>query len=186
MDDNYSLSTYNQATHSVTFYGRVLGTLNAAGIYTPSLQGIGEGGAERQFRYTITKFRGQNRIDQLPDGLLLTDEHFRAAFQQQVLYFYDASETYLVPDVRWNALSDTAALATWLMSQLVAGSRPELQNEVSTDTLPTQADAQNLTVHLGSPTKIEIPGSSLLARQCATASPPRSATRCASRSPNTR
>lgn len=161
--DDYSISTYDATTRSVTVYGHVLGTLNAAGIYTPSLLGIGEGGPRRQFRYVLAKVAGQNRIDQLPNGLLLSDEQFRTAFQQQVLYFYDASETYLVPDVRWNALSDTAALATWLLSQLVAGSRPELQNEVSTDTLPTQADARNLTVHLGSPTKIEIPGSSLLA-----------------------
>jgi hypothetical protein len=161
--DDYSVSTYVAKTRSVTVYGRVLGTLNAAGIYTPSLQGVGDGGPTRQFRYTLAKSAGQNRIDQLPNGLLLSDEQFRATFQQQVLYFYDAAETYLVPDVRWNALSDRAELATWLLSQLVAGSRPELQNAVSTDTLPTQADARNLTVHLGLPTKIEIPGSSLLA-----------------------
>ncbi|MFN2560967.1 MAG: LpqB family beta-propeller domain-containing protein [Jatrophihabitans sp.] len=161
--DDYSVSTYDATTRSVTVFGRVLGTLNAAGVYTPSLQGIGEGGPRRQFRYTLTKAAGQNRIDQLPNGLLLSDQQFRATFQQQVLYFYDASETYLVPDLRWSALGDRGELASWLLTQLVTGARPELQNAVNTDTLPTQADARNLTVHLGSPTRIEIPGSSLLA-----------------------
>jgi hypothetical protein len=161
--DDYSVSTYDAKTHSVTVFGQVLGTLNAAGVYTPSLLGIGEGGPTRQFRYTIADSAGQNRIDQLPNGLLLSNHQFSTTFQQQVLYFYDASETYLVPDLRWSALSDTAELATWLLTQLVTGARPELQNAVSTDILPTQADARNLTVHLGSPTRVEIPGSSLLA-----------------------
>lgn len=161
--DDYSVGTYDARTHTVTVYGQVLGTLSSTGVYTPSLLGIGEGGPKRLFRYTIVKAGGQNRIDQLPNGLLLSNHQFSTTFQQQVLYFYDASETYLVPDLRWSALSDTAELATWLLTQLAAPVPPELQNAVSTDILPTQADARNLTVHLGSPTKIEIPGSSLLA-----------------------
>ena len=56
--DDYSVGTYDAKTHSVTVYGQVLGTLNAAGIYTPSLLNIGEGGPRRQFRYTLSEDAG--------------------------------------------------------------------------------------------------------------------------------
>jgi lipoprotein LpqB-like beta-propeller protein len=160
--DDFSVDTYHPSTHTVTVFGRRLGTLNAAGIYTPSLQGIGEGGSKVPFQFTISRAAGQNRIDQLPNGLLLTDQQFRDTFQQRVLYFYDVAEDFLVPDLRWSAIGDRTQLATWLLTQLATGPRPELQNAVSTDTLPAQADARHLTVTLGTPTRIEIPGSSQL------------------------
>jgi hypothetical protein len=46
---------------------------------------------------------------------------------------------------------------------MVNGPRPELQNAVNTDTLPAQTEASRITVTLGTPTKVEIPGSSQLA-----------------------
>jgi hypothetical protein len=49
------------------------------------------------------------------------------------------------------------------MTQLVTGPGTDLQNSVATDTLPAQADPQHVTVNLGSPTTVEIPGSSQLA-----------------------
>jgi hypothetical protein len=157
-----SVDIYNEAKHTLTVYGRVLGTLNAEGIYTPLLQAEGQGGERQPFQFTLTRVDGQFRIDQLHNGLLLTQQQFQTTFQQHVLYFYDVAEQYLVPDLRWNALDDRTQIATWLLTQLISGPRPELQNTVSTDTLPAQADPRHVTVKLGNPTEIEIPGSSQL------------------------
>jgi hypothetical protein len=159
---DYSVSTYNAAKHTVTVFGRVLGTLNAAGIYTPSLQADGGGGDKVPFVFDMSTFNGENRIAKLHPGLLLSDQQFRDTYQQRVLYFYDVSENSLVPDLRWSALDDRAQLADWLLGQLVSGPRPELQNTVNNDTFPAQADARHITVTLGAPTMIEIPGSSQL------------------------
>ncbi len=158
--NDYSVSTYNPSNRTVVVYGRVLGTLSVDGIYTPSLLGDGEGGEKQSFVFTLAKAGGQSRISRLHTGLLLSDDQFRDTYRQQVLYFYDIAEDSLVPDVRWSALDDRTQLAKWLLTQIVNGPRPELQNALTTDTMPAKADARQITVQLGSPTVIEIPGSS--------------------------
>jgi hypothetical protein len=161
-----SIGTYDAAKRTLRVQGRILGTLNADGIYTPSLQADGQGGPLVPFDFHLTKVGGQYRIDVPPrNGLLLREGQFQETYKQHVLYFFAVAENYLVPDLRWSALTDRTQLASWLLSRLVSpnGPRPELQNTVSTDTLPAQADARNLTVRVGSSTRIEIPGSSRLA-----------------------
>jgi hypothetical protein len=160
--NDYSISTYNTRRHTVTIYARELGTLSANGIYTPSLQGTGAGGEKQPFVMSLTEVAGQWRIAKVNTGLLLTDDQFRDTYRQQALYFYDVTEDTLVPDVRWSALDDRAQLADWLLTWLVDGPRPELQNAISTDTFPPQSDPHQITVQLGTPTLIEIPGSSQL------------------------
>jgi hypothetical protein len=156
-----TLGTYDAKKGTLTVTGRVEGTLSAAGTYTPL---IGSGGAKVPFVYRVTKVSGEYRIDPQRNGLLITDAQFKESYQEHVLYFYDLSERYLVPDVRWNSLPPTERqpIATLLASELVNGPRPELQNVVTTSTLPAQADARGVTVKLGSPTEVEIPGSSQL------------------------
>ena len=154
--------TVSLARHgTVTVFGRVLGTLNSNGVYTPSLQGDGQGGDPQPFVFHLVKVDGQWRIDQLPAGLLLTSEQFRETYRQQVLYFYDQSGESLIPDLRWSALDDRAAWAKWLVEQLADGPRPDLNNAVSTDTMPPNI-ATAIGVTLGTPTQIAIPGSSQL------------------------
>jgi Lipoprotein LpqB beta-propeller domain len=157
-----SVSTYDAAKRTVTVFGKEVGTVNASGIYTPSLLGEGDGGTRVPFQFTLTKVAGQYRVDQLRPGLLLTDDQFRSGYAQRVLYFYDDAEDHLVPDPRYSPLDDPAQVADWLLTQLVNGPRPDLENTVRTDTLPAQADAQHTTIDLGTPTVIEIPGSSQL------------------------
>ena len=158
-----TIGTYDAHTKTVTVLGRVLGTLDANGIYTPSLQSVGSGGDKIPFVFRMTQLRnGQYRIAKLRAGLLLTDSQFRSTYQQHVLYFYDVADQALIPDLRWSPLEDKAQLAQWLISQLVAGPRTSLQNAVSLDTLPAGTDVRQITVTLGNPTTIEIPGSSQL------------------------
>lgn len=160
--DDYSVSTYNRRKQTVVVYGRVLGTLDADGIYTPSLLGAGGGGQQQPFVFHLVHLTQGFRIDRLPAGLLLSDTQFRDTYRQQVLYFYDSTERSLVPDVRWSPLDDRQLLAEWLLKQLVVGPRPDLDNAVTVDTVPASVDPAQITVRLGNPTFIEIPGSSQL------------------------
>lgn len=155
-----SIGTYDAQKHQLMVYGRVLGTVNAEGVYTPSLTGSGNGGEKKPFVFGVELSAGQYRISALSNGLLLTADEFRSSYQQRVLYFYDAAERYLVPDVRYSALVDQAELADWLLGQLVNGPRQELQSVVSTDTLPAQA--RRVSVNLGSLTVVQIAGSAQL------------------------
>jgi antitoxin (DNA-binding transcriptional repressor) of toxin-antitoxin stability system len=160
--NDYSVSTYNERKRTVTVFGRVLGRLNAFGIYTPSLLAAGGGGEKVPFVFDIVQAGAQWRIAKPQAGLLLSDEQFRDTYRQRVLYFYDLAEVSLVPDLRWSSLDDRTQLAEWLLTQIVNGPRPELQNAVSADTMPARADARHIAVDLGTPTRIEIPGSSEL------------------------
>lgn len=159
------VGTYDATKRSLTVSGRPVGTISADGIYTPSLQGTGNGGKPVPFPFTLRKVGGQYRIDTLRSGLLITVDQFRQTYQQHVLYFYDLADRYLVPDVRWSSIpsTDNVTLATWLLDLLVASPRPELQDVVSTDTFPAQADANHILVRsAGANTSVEIPGSSQL------------------------
>lgn len=158
-----TISTFDSKRSTVTVYGRVLGTLSSNGVYTPSLQGDGQGGERQPFVFHVVKtLDKQWRIDRLPPGLLLSDEQFRDTYRQQVLYFYDRTEESLVPDLRWSALDDRVLWSQWLLTQLADGPRQELANAVSPDTLPANIDPNAIKVTLGTPTLIEIPGSSQL------------------------
>ena len=163
--DEPPISTFagSKSRGTVTVYGRVLGTLNSSGIYTPSLQGDGQGGDRQPFVFhLIRQPDGQWRIDRLPAGLLLTNEQFRDTYRQQVLYFYDLTEESLIPDLRWSALDDRVVWSQWLLEQLADGPRLDLGNAVNADTFPANIVPSDIPVTLGTPTQIEIPGSSQL------------------------
>jgi hypothetical protein len=162
MANDYTVGTYNAHDHTVTVTGKVLGTLSAGGVYTPSLQGEGQGGEKVPFVFDMAKIDSEFRIAKLHAGLLLVDDDFRATYRQQALYFFDLAGDSLVPDLRWSALDDKEQLATWLLAQIVNGPRPELQSAVSADTMPAESDPRQFNVTLGSPTTIEIPGSDQL------------------------
>jgi len=164
-----SVGTYNTAKHTVTVTGRVLGRIDNQGIYTPSLQGRGSGGERQPFVFSMNGFcspqdprSGPCRISGLQGGLLITEQQFRDTYRQHLVYFYDLSDELLVPDLRWSAIADHRDLADWLLTQIVNGPRQGLRTAVGADTLPAQADARHITVVIGDPTSIEIPGSGQL------------------------
>lgn len=161
--DEPPISTFDRSRGTVTVYGRVLGTLNSSGIYTPSLQGDGQGGDRQPFVFHLVQQPDhQYRIDRLQTGLLLTNQQFRDSYRQQVLYFYDRSEESLIPDLRWSALDDRVLWSKWLLEQLASGPRQDLANAVNAETMPANIVPSTIAVTLGTPTQIEIPGSSQL------------------------
>jgi hypothetical protein len=158
----------------VTLTARKIGSVNPAGTYTPDLQGDGTGDVEVPFVFGMKTVNGQWRIDTLPNGVILTSSSFDGLYTQHRLFFYDLAEQHLVSDPRFSQLTDPTSLANWLVQQLVAGPSPELQNAVINE-FPQQLDPHRVTVTIGSPSSIEIPGSgelgaktlSLLAAQIA-------------------
>ncbi|MCW2646831.1 MAG: hypothetical protein JWP07_2940 [Pseudonocardiales bacterium] len=156
-----SLQVGNFRDGAITARGRKLGTVSASGIYTPVLEGDGTGGVVEPFSFRMKKVDGQWRIDALASGLILKSGEFQTLYQQRKVFFYDRTERHLVPDPRFTALSDPGRLAKWLLGQLIAGPRPQLQ-AAWTPELPAQSDPRQVSVVLGSPTTIEVPGASRL------------------------
>lgn len=156
-----TVSPYSPSTGTVIVSGNSFGTLNSAGIYKPALSGDGTGGEKQTFQFQLVKVNGQYRIDQLNPGLLLTDQEFADNYTQHSLYFYDSAHQYLVQDPRYSNIDDNVQLSIWLLGQLAAGMRPELQSAVGTNFPPGQT--ANYKITPGSPTRIEIPGAAQLA-----------------------
>jgi hypothetical protein len=154
--DSAQISNGN-ADNQVTARGRVIGTIDASGVYTPRLQGDGSGVGETPVTFTfgLVKSKGQWRIDQLQNGLLIDEGQFQRYYQpQRSVYFYDLAELHLVPDPRYTSLSDSQLLANWLIKQLSLQPRPQLQGAVSTE-LPAQTSP---TVTMGATVKVAVPG----------------------------
>lgn len=152
-----SLQVSNYESGSVTVHGQKIGTISAAGIYAPVLQGDGS----VSFPFRMKRIKGQWRIDTPPSGLVLSYADFQRVYQQRKIYFYDLPEQHLILDLRYSSLTDSSLLANWLVAQVATGPRPELQNAVSTE-LPAQTDPRRVTVILGSPATVEVPGASQL------------------------
>ncbi|MDQ2795829.1 MAG: LpqB family beta-propeller domain-containing protein [Actinomycetota bacterium] len=165
--DTTDIGTYPVGRASVTILvrGRIIGSLNAAGVYTPSLRGNGANGGGQadtvSYPFVLRKVAGHWRIAGLRPGLLLNLAQFQGFYKERPLYFLDLAAQSLVPDARFTAL-DGADLDSWLVNQLAAGPRPELRNAVLSDTAPARAAARSVTVDAQHPAVVEIPGSSQL------------------------
>ena len=72
---------------------------------------------------------GEWRISQAPDGIVLPEGLFHSIFDQQVLYFLDPTNSFLVPDIRF-FLNGTATLR--VVSALLDGPPDWLQGAVRT------------------------------------------------------
>lgn len=162
--DAATIGNYDPSGSTVTVNGKQVGTINAAGIYTPVLRGDGSGGDTLPMVFRLKQVAGEWRIDTLKNGLLLSATTAVSAIRQYPLYYFDLAEKRLVPDPRYSVPSDplnSDYVANWLMEQLVAGPRPELQNAVSTE-LPAQTGLAGLRVTTGTLTTVELPGAGQL------------------------
>lgn len=160
--DREQFGTFDAATSTFTVVGRIVGSLDKDGIYTPALERDTPQAPLVHFQFKLAQVDGEYRIDVVRPGLLLTETQFSDDFTRHALYFYDDAEQYLIPDPRYTDIDDDRQLSDWLLAELAAGPRPALQNAVTSDTFPAQADATRNTVQVGSPTKVEVPGSGQL------------------------
>jgi len=155
-------ATINEGTFSgdsvtVPVTGHRLGQIDANGIFSPTLKGIGSGD-EETFEFTLIKINGQWRIDRPPPGVLIDKSAFDDAYHQRTLYFMDPTQGIVVPDLRYSPLS-SQPLATWLLAELIAGPRQELAQSV-VNAVPAQVGKPS--VQLGNPTLVDLPGTAQL------------------------
>ncbi|MCG2622735.1 LpqB family beta-propeller domain-containing protein [Arthrobacter sp. I2-34] len=91
------------------------------------LQEAAEGTTE-SVEVNLVQVDGQWRIAQIPDGTMLSATDFRTLFDPHDLYFYDATYTYAVPDVRWFASRQGVSAA--IVAALLEGPAPYLAGAV--------------------------------------------------------
>ena len=140
-------------TGAVTVSAIPLGTLDQRGIYTPSLQGNGASGTQVPFTFDMQRVNGQWRISSLLNGLIVQKPDFQRLYQARRIYFLNAAQRKVVPDLRYSALTGQT-LCTWLLDQLLNGPPTNLASAVGSD-LPAQStkaqatyDGQAVTVNL--------------------------------------
>lgn len=134
-----------------------IGSVDSHGQYAPRLEGAGAGALE-SFPFRMRKVDGEWRIADLQPGVLVSRADFEQYFRPRPLYFLDVTEKHLVPDLRYSSL-EGQQLATWLLTQLISGARPELGSAVVNE-IPEQLDPRRVTVTIGDQIRVEIPGSS--------------------------
>jgi hypothetical protein len=110
---------------SVTMKADILGSLSDMGVFE-----TGEGALPDPGPIELVKTPGGWRIDKLPNGVFLDWQQFQATYKRNTLYFVDPTGKTVVPDPRYVAVSDPDQLATELVTKLVAGPRPEMENTV--------------------------------------------------------
>ena len=159
--DSELIGNFDSVESTVTMSGRQMGTSNAAGVYTPVLKGSGAGGDAVPFSFGLRRIGGEWRINSLKNGIVIGYDEFQRLYEQRPLYFLNLTDDRLVPDPRFTPLVDPSDLATWLVGQLAAGPRPELQEAVNTS-LPAQIDPRSVTVTIGAVSAVEVPGASQL------------------------
>ncbi|NKX53824.1 LpqB family beta-propeller domain-containing protein [Arthrobacter mobilis] len=87
-----------------------------------------EEGTTESVPVNLVQVDGQWRISRIPDGTMLSAADFRTLFAARNLYFYDATYTYAVPDVRWFASRQGVSAA--IVSALLEGPAPYLAGAV--------------------------------------------------------
>ena len=110
---------------SVTMKADILGSLSDMGVFE-----TGEGALPDPGPIELVKTTGGWRIDRLPNGVFLDWQQFQATYKRYTLYFVDPTGKTVVPDPRYVAVSDPDQLATELVTKLVSGPRPEMDNTV--------------------------------------------------------
>ncbi|MET4431974.1 MtrAB system accessory lipoprotein LpqB [Mycolicibacterium sp. 624] len=110
---------------TVTMRADILGSLSDMGVFE-----TGEGALPDPGPIELIKTPGGWRIDRLPNGVFLDWQQFQSTYKRNTLYFVDPTGKTVVPDPRYVAVSDPDQLATELVTKLVSGPRPEMDNTV--------------------------------------------------------
>ena len=156
---DYHVANPDPVTHTVSVTGAIVGTLDSDGVYSPAAATAAPTAGDRSFAFKMARTAAGWRIKQPPVGLILRQSDFASFYPQRSIYFYNQSETKLVPDLRYSALQGQS-LATWLLAQLLNGPQAGPQasavrrNEISTD-----LDTARAKVTVGTQTvAVQLPG----------------------------
>lgn len=123
------IDTDESAEYSVSL--AVVGQIDASGVYTP------QSSTSQSLSFHLVKEHGEWRIDRAPDGTVLRTRDLGVVAKPYDLYFFDPTEAYLVPDLRWFADQGGAAyLPGRIVSALLAGPAPWLAAPVVASAFP--------------------------------------------------
>lgn len=88
---------------------------------------LGRVGGDRGVDYEleVVRERGEWRIDNPPDALIIPSDHFESRYQQYFVYYFDPSGQVLVPEPTYLPHGDQAA--TLLVRRLLNGPDPRLE-----------------------------------------------------------
>ena len=146
----------NLQTHTVNVTANKLGTVDAHGIYTPVTEG--NGSTPITLTFGLSQSSGQWRITTLQNGLIVDQSAFTQTYRQRPIYFFDQTQRHLIPDLRYSPLT-AQTLCSWLLEQLAAGPRAELQSAFTSD-LPEQT--AHAAVVYGASIAVDLPGAAQL------------------------
>jgi hypothetical protein len=104
-------------------------SVDALGVYAE--QGTD---ATQTISYSFVKVKGQWRISDLPDGIVLSRTSFENSFNSYPIYFFDPTYRFLVPDVRWFPTGST--VPDRIVAALIAGPSPWLLQGVVASAFP--------------------------------------------------
>lgn len=110
---------------SVSMRADILGSLSDIGVFETA-----EGALPDPGSIELVKTPDGWRIDTLPNGVFLDWQQFQSTYKRNTLYFADPTGKTVVPDPRYVAVSDPDLLATELLSKLISGPRPEMDDSV--------------------------------------------------------
>jgi hypothetical protein len=98
---------------------RQVGTLDAAGVLTPS----GSAGTTSDYQISVGTVEGQTGlfVTKAPQALLISDTALASFYIRRTIYFWNTDHTGMVPDVRYMSLSvpreqQPTAVLTWLIN----------------------------------------------------------------------
>ncbi|CAN5207723.1 MtrAB system accessory lipoprotein LpqB [soil metagenome] len=110
---------------SVTMRADILGSLSDIGVFETA-----DGALPDPGQIELVKTPDGWRIDKLPNGVFLDWQQFQETYKRHTLYFDDPTGKTVVPDPRYVAVSDPDQLPTELVSKLITGTRPEMDDTV--------------------------------------------------------
>lgn len=109
--------------------GSAVGTVTRSGSFEP-------GQAPVQIDVTVVRRDGQWRISELPDGVVVPLDEFRAGYRDVRTWFVDPARRTVVPDLRYLPAFPTRAQASRAMELLLGGPFGALLGAVDTQLPP--------------------------------------------------
>jgi hypothetical protein len=98
--------------------------------------------------FEMVKQRGEWRIAETPDGIVLTEQYFEDIFEPYPLYFFAPGFQNLVPDLRW--FPNLATTSLRLVRGLLAGPSEWMQPPAVVTAFPEGTEALLVNVENGS------------------------------------
>lgn len=97
--------------------------------------------ASQSLTFDFERQDGEWRIASAPPGIVLSNKGFEVSFEQQVLYYFDPSFAYLIPDPRWFPVRQSSQSRA--IQALLSADSPWLQQGVVLTAFPTTTTLGN-------------------------------------------